>query len=77
MGNRSNPSSKRTRQRISILYEEHVAAGENDASSRGDPVQDKKKTDWKHRNNHPNTNLIILEEKIIEKTNKVADLLEG
>ena len=41
MGNRSNPS-KRTRQRISILYEEHVAAGENDASSGGDPVQDKK-----------------------------------
>jgi len=45
VGNRSNPSSKRTRQRISILYEEHVAAGENDASSGGDPVQDKKKTD--------------------------------
>jgi len=41
VGNRSNPSSKRTRQRISILYEEH-AAGENDASSGGDPVQDKK-----------------------------------
>jgi len=43
VGNRSNPSSKRTRQRISILYEEHVAAGGNDASSGGDPVQDKKK----------------------------------